>query len=143
MGLNGAVQNSNREVEQINDAGEATPIASQSDQERVLEHILARVPPVISLPKAGQKCPYTTKPRTFLVELIAPCKRNGFKPPVKAIYKKAHRHAQRGIWLIPSENLFRYLLDLAQGSAQVFNETREERTQGPGRASNRQRETSH
>ena len=113
----------------MNQAGEVRAGANTSDLDKLLERILAKVPPLISLPKAGQKCPYTTKPRTFLVELVAPCERNGFKPPVKAIYKKSHRHAQRGTWLIPTENLFRYLLGLAEDSAQLFIETHNERTQ--------------
>ena len=134
MWLVGAVPNPKCEIELDRDAEKAWTAAHPSDVEQLLERVLTKVPPIIGLPKAGQKCPYTGKPRTFLVELIVPCERNGFKPPVKAIYKKAHRHAQRGIWLIPSENLFRYLLGLAEDSAQVFVETRKERAQGRGRA---------
>jgi hypothetical protein len=126
------VHNTNRESEHINDLGKAPAAAISPDLDKVLEGILAKVPPLLSLPKAGQKCPYTTKSRTFLVELVAPCERNGFKPPVKAIYKKSHRHAQRGTWLIPSENLFRYLLGLAEDSVRVFINTREERTHSQG-----------
>lgn len=57
-----------------------------------------------------------------MVELVAPTKRNGGKPPVKAIYHKTNRYAQRGTWLIPSENLFRVLLTQAENSVQDFDE---------------------
>jgi hypothetical protein len=90
------------------------PAAGADEIEVQLERILARVPPLLTLPKPKARCPYTNKSRTGLVELIAPCERNNFKPPVKAIYKRAHKYAQRGQWLIPSENLFRHLLGLAE-----------------------------
>jgi hypothetical protein len=63
-----------------------------------------------------------------MMELIAPGERNNSKPPVKAIYKKSHKHAQRGQWLIPAENLFRYLLGLAAQSNETFVETAQART---------------
>jgi hypothetical protein len=127
------MKHTERESERHNGAGEAPAASTISpDLDKILERILTKVPPILSLPKAGQKCPYTGKPRTFLAELVAPCERNGFKPPVKAIYKKSHRHAQRGVWLIPAENLFRYLLGLSEGSVQVFMDTREERTRNQG-----------
>lgn len=88
-----------------------------------LERILARVPPLIKLPKPKTRCPYSNESRTGLVELIAPCERNNFKPPVRAIYKRAHKYAQRGQWLIPTENLFSYLLGLAETSADEYLET--------------------
>jgi len=100
-----------------------------SELERQLERILARVPPLLTLPKPKTRCPYTNESRTSLVELIAPCERNNFKPPVKAIYKRAHRFAQRGQWLIPAENLFRYLLGLADHSAEDYMETAKTRTE--------------
>jgi len=91
-----------------------------AESEIQLERILARVPPLIALPRATERCKWTGKSRTGLVELIAPCERNNFKPPVKAIYKRAHKYAQRGQWLIPSENLFRYLLGLAEHSTDEY-----------------------
>jgi hypothetical protein len=91
--------------------------------EQQLEAILARVPPIIRLPPPRGRCPYTGKSRTALVELIAPCERNGFKPAIQAIYEKSHRHAQRGTWSIPSATLFRYLLSLTGDSAQRYVET--------------------
>jgi len=97
--------------------------------EQQLERILNRVPPLFSLPPAGQRCRYTDKPRSFLVELVCPCQRNNFRPPVKAIYKKAHRYAQRGVWLLPAENIFRHLLGLAENSTQEFLETAKARAE--------------
>lgn len=82
--------------------------------EAQLARILARVPPILKLPKPKQRCFYCNQSRTGLRELVAPCERNGFKPPVKAIYRRSHKHAVRGQWLIPAENLFRYLLGLAE-----------------------------
>ena len=99
------------------------PAANGGEIEVQLERILARVPPLITLPKPKTRCPYTNESRTGLVELIAPCKRNNFKPPVKAIYKRAHKYAQRGQWLIPAENLFRHLLGLAETSTDEYLET--------------------
>ena len=99
------------------------PAAGVDDLEIQLDRILARVPPLLKLPKPKTRCPYTNESRTGLVELIAPCKRNNFKPPVKAIYKRAHKYAQRGQWLIPAENLFRHLLGLAETSTDEYLET--------------------
>lgn len=96
------------------------PAANGGEIEVQLERILARVPPIITLPRPTERCKWTGKSRTGLVELIAPCERNNFKPPVKAIYKRAHKYAQRGQWLIPSENLFRYLLGLAEHSTDEY-----------------------
>ena len=74
--------------------------------EEQLARSLAKVPLFIRLPQAGTRCPYTQLSRTALNELVAPTKRNGGKPPVQAVYQRAHRYAQRGTWLIPTENLF-------------------------------------
>lgn len=87
-----------------------------------LARVLAKVPPIIRLPKPGARCPHTQLSRTGLTELIAPTARNGHKPPVKAIYQRAHRYAQRGTWLIPAENLFRYLLGRAGISVDEYHE---------------------
>lgn len=98
-----------------------TPATAEIEAQ--LERILGRVPPLIVLPKPKERCPYSSRSRTGLLELIAPCQRNNFKPPVRAIYKRAHKHAQRGQWLIPSENLFRFLFGLAETSADEYLET--------------------
>ncbi len=97
------------------------------DLEAQLSRILARVPPIITLPKPKQKCPYTGQARTCLLELVAPCDRNGHKPPVRAIYRRSHKHAVRGRWLIPAENLFRYLLSLEAGSVEAYSKLAAER----------------
>ena len=88
--------------------------------ESELERILARVPPIFRLPPPKARCPYSGLSRTGLLELIAPCERNGFKPPVRAIYRKSHRFAQRGVWQILAEPLFRHLLSAAEHSAEDY-----------------------
>lgn len=100
------------------------------DSEAQLTRILMRVPPIITLPKPKQKCPHTGMSRTCLLELIAPGDRNGHKPPVRAIYRRSHRHAVRGKWLIPSENLFRYLLSLEADSVAIYSKLAAERKLG-------------
>lgn len=108
------------------------PVVTQGadDLEAQLARILARVPPIITLPKPKQKCPYTAQSRTSLLELVAPCERNGHKPPVRAIYRRSHKHAVRGRWLIPAENLFRYLLSLEADSVAAYSQLAAERKQG-------------
>lgn len=86
------------------------PTQADASLEAELARTLARIPPILRLPKTGTRCPYTQLSRTGLSELISPTSRNGGKPPVRAIYQRAHRYAQRGIWLIPAETLFRYIL---------------------------------
>jgi hypothetical protein len=100
------------------------------DLEAQLARILARVPPIITLPKPKSKCPYTAQSRTSLLELVAPGERNGHKPPVRAIYRRSHKHAVRGRWLIPAENLFRYLLSLEADSVAAYSQLAAERKQG-------------
>ena len=100
------------------------------DLEAQLSRILARVPPILTLPKPKQKCPYTAQSRTSLLELVAPGERNGHKPPVRAIYRRSHKHAVRGRWLIPAENLFRYLLSLEADSVAAYSQLAAERKQG-------------
>ena len=62
-----------------------------------------------------------------MVELIAPVERNGYRPPVAATYLKRNERARRGIWLIPSENLFRYLLGLEVKSLESYAEMQRNR----------------
>ena len=97
--------------------------------EHQLERLLERVPSILRLPAPKARCPYTGLSRTAMVELVAPTKRNGGQPPVKAIYRKANRYAQRGTWLIPSENLFRVLLTQAESSIKDFDEAKKLRPQ--------------
>lgn len=97
-----------------------SPIALPGTLEEQLARSLANVPSFIRLPQAGTRCPHTQLSRTALNELVAPTKRNAGKPPVQAVYQRAHRYAQRGTWLIPSENLFRYLLGLSSSSMEEY-----------------------
>jgi hypothetical protein len=60
--------------------------------------------------------------------VIAPCARNNFSPPVLAIYRKRSERARRGIWLIPSDSLFRYLLGLAANSSAAYTAMQKART---------------
>ena len=103
-------------------------VQGAEDLETAVQRVLARVPPIITLPRAKQRCPYTGQSRTSLLELVAPCDRNGHRPPVKAIYRRSHKYAVRGRWLIPAEHLFRYLLSLAEGSAEAYSRLAAERT---------------
>ena len=88
--------------------------------EAQLARILAKVPPILRLPPPGTRCPFSQLSRTGLSELVTPTARNGGKPPVQAIYQRAHKYAQRGVWLIPAENLFRYLLSLGASSVEEY-----------------------
>ena len=88
--------------------------------EAQLAQILSTVPPIIRLPAPGKRCRYTQLSRSAMAELIAPTRRNNRRPPVRAAYHRAHQHAQRGVWLIPAENLFRYLLALMDSSVEDY-----------------------
>ena len=89
-------------------------------QQSELSRILDRVPPLLRAPRPKCRCPWTGKSRSSFLELVTPCARNNFDPPVKAIYQRAHKYATRGVWLVPSENLFRYLLSLQAGSKDAY-----------------------
>ena len=86
--------------------------------EEQLARILTHVPSFLRLPAQGSRCPHTQLCRSAMLDLVAPSQRNGNCPPVRAIYRRAHRYAQRGVWLIPAENLFRHLLSLMDSSAE-------------------------
>ena len=101
----------------VNDA--AIPLETAA-LEAQLARILAKVPPILRLPPPGTRCPFSQLSRTGLSELVTPTARNGGKPPVQAIYQRAHKYAQRGVWLIPAENLFRYLLNLGTSSVEEY-----------------------
>lgn len=100
---------------------------SDEDLEVELKHILLNVPPLIRLPKPRARCPFTSASRSGLSELVVPSKRNSFQPPVRGIYRKAHKDAKRGQWLIPSEGLFRYLLGLSHASITEYLSTAKRR----------------
>ena len=108
-------------------ASNGSEIKLSPEGEQELERILQRVPPCLRLPAPGGKCPHSGYSRGSLYELIAPCERNAFKPPVKAIYRKAHPHAVRGTWTIISARLFRFLISLGENSASTFIELSKQR----------------
>ena len=83
---------------------------TETEIEAELHRLLSRVPPILRLPRPGSRCPYTGLARTSLVELIAPCPRNHHRPPVPVVPLKRNERARRGVYLIPAERLFRYLL---------------------------------
>jgi len=90
--------------------------------------LLARgAPAFIRPPKPGERCPHTGLSRTGLMELITPCSRNDHQPPVKAILKRSHPLAKRGVWYVPARNLFRYLLMQGECSRENFLAMREAR----------------
>ena len=95
--------------------------------EAKLARILASVPPIIRLPTQGERCPYTQLSRSAMAELVTPKQRNRHHPPVRAIYRRVHPNAQRGIWLIPAEDLFRYLFSLVDSSVEEYRAATEER----------------
>ncbi len=67
-------------------------------------------PEFIRLPRPKTRCPYTGLARTTLDELVVPCHRNSFRPPVKSKVLKQPT-AIRGIRLVH----FRSLLDYLEG----------------------------
>ena len=101
--------------------------ANDHELEAQLDRLLGRIPAIITLPKPKQKCPYTGQSRTALLEMVAPSEKNGGKPPVRASYRRSHKHATRGRWLIPAENLFRYILSLESESVAAYSELAAER----------------
>ena len=84
--------------------------------------MLRGVPQFIRLPKPGERCQFTQLSRGAFYELVAPSERNSFRPAVKATYRKSRRGAQRGIWIVPADRLFRHLLELEADSAERFIE---------------------
>jgi hypothetical protein len=102
-------------------------VAEPRELEGQLKKILERVPPFPRLPQPGRRCPHCGLSRTGMVELVAPLPRNDFSPPVEAIYRKRSERARRGIWLIPAENLFRYLLGLVATSRSSYEAMRKSR----------------
>jgi hypothetical protein len=74
-------------------------------------------PEYIRLPQPGSRCALTGLTRSTLAELVAPCRANGEKPPVKSLVLKK-RGATRGIRLINYDSLLDHLrtLETAVGS---------------------------
>ena len=62
----------------------------------------------LRLPRPGDRCPVSGLSRSTLVELVRPCDRNDFQPPVEARHLK-RRGNNRGVLLISRESLLRFL----------------------------------
>lgn len=78
----------------------------------------APIPPFIRLPKPKERCAWTQLSRTTLAEICVPTEANNFRPPVRARCiktpaktkgEKPARAKKRGIYLIPTKELFAYL----------------------------------
>ncbi len=65
----------------------------------------------LRLPRPGTRCPISGLSRSTLSELVRPCARNDFAPPVAARLLK-RRDARRGVLLVSRESLLGYLNDL-------------------------------
>ena len=72
------------------------------------------------LPQPGARCPVSGLSRTSLVELIRPCERNNFRPPVEGRYLK-RRGAKRGIALVSRESLLAFLETLPRPSGELVH----------------------
>ena len=65
----------------------------------------------IRLPRPGTRCLVSGLSRSTLAELVRPCGRNGYCPPVEAKVLK-RRGASRGLLLISRMSLLAFLNDL-------------------------------
>lgn len=65
----------------------------------------------IRLPRAGSRCPVSNLSRSTLAELVRPCLRNEYRPPVEARLLK-RKGATRGVLLISRESLLDFVNDL-------------------------------
>jgi hypothetical protein len=65
----------------------------------------------LRLPRPSSRCPVSNLSRSTLAELVRPCPRNGYRPPVEARLLK-RRDARRGVLLISRESLLGYLNEL-------------------------------
>jgi hypothetical protein len=59
------------------------------------------------IPKNGERL--LSLSRSSIYKLITPCADNGFKPPVRSITVKTHRHNVRGRRLVHMPSLVTYL----------------------------------
>ena len=65
----------------------------------------------IRLPRAGTKCEVSGLSRSTLAELVRPCERNGFRPPVEARMLR-RKGSSRGVLLINRAALLEFLNEL-------------------------------
>ncbi len=65
----------------------------------------------LRLPRPGARCPITGLSRSSLAELVRPCPRNDFSPPVEARLLK-RRTARRGVLLINRASLLTHIAEL-------------------------------
>ena len=65
----------------------------------------------LRLPRPSSRCPVSNLSRSTLAELVRPCPRNGYKPPVEARLLK-RKGASRGVLLISRDSLLGYLNEL-------------------------------
>jgi hypothetical protein len=62
----------------------------------------------IRLPRPGNRCPLTGLSRSTLAELVRPCERNAYAPPVESRLLK-RKHAARGVLLINRASLLAFI----------------------------------
>ena len=67
-------------------------------------------------PRVGDRCPISGLSRSTLAELVRPCPRNGYNPPVESKLLKRDK-AGRGVVLISRKSLLDYIENLPTPSA--------------------------
>ena len=72
----------------------------------------------LRLPRPGARCPITGLSRSSLAELVRPCPRNDFSPPVEARLLK-RRTARRGVLLINRAALLTHIEGLPTPESQM------------------------
>lgn len=75
----------------------------------------------IRLPRPGERCPVSGLSRSTLAELVRPCARNDFRPPVEARLLR-RRGASRGVALVSRASLLAFLNSLPRPLAHVDGE---------------------
>lgn len=72
----------------------------------------------LRLPRPGSRCPVSGLSRSTLAELVRPCERNGFRPPVDARVLK-RKGAARGVVLINRAALLDFIAGQPSPSANL------------------------
>jgi hypothetical protein len=62
----------------------------------------------LRLCRPGERCPVSGLSRSTLAELVRPCERNGYRPPVESRLLK-RKGAARGVLLISKQSLLDYI----------------------------------